>query len=173
MFFDNNGGLNNISKEEIAVATVNPREENNNDNLVLECAISLDNEGVAFEDILEIENRGSSTEGIGISYNRDQNQYGEDVNVGGDIGNELTTLDVQSVYRFTADTERISPNQNLLGEEIDDSANFIQIEPGETLPIDLKIDLTTWDIGIVNGDRKEHIRQGLNLVIRLANRQTP
>lgn len=163
MFFDNNGGLNKITTDDSPVATVNAREDNVNNELSLETAISLGDDGVIFEDILEIANIGTVDKRVGISYDRDQGQYGDDVNVGGNVGNELTTLDVQSVYRFIADTERISPNQNLVGEEIDDPATFVQIESGQTLPIDLEIDLTTWDIGIVNGDPKEHIRQEAQL----------
>jgi len=165
MFFDNAGGLNNISKEDIPVATVNPRDENSNDDLVIESAISLDSDGVVFEDILEIQNRGTRTESIGISYDRDKNQYGEDVNVDGDAGNELTEIDVQSVYRFITDNERISPSQNTIGiDERDDPANFVEIDPTETVQIDLKIDLSPWDLGFnLEGNPEELILQAAQL----------
>ena len=165
MFFDNDGGLNKISKDKIPVATVNPRDENNNDELVIETAISLDDNGEVFEDILEIENLGTSTESVGISYDREQNQYGDDVNVDGDAGNELTEIDVQSMYRFIADNKRISPNENTIGgDEIDDPANFVEIDPTETLQIDLKIDLSPWDLGFtLEGDPGELILQEAQL----------
>jgi len=165
MFFDNNGGLNNISKEDIPVATVNPRDKNNNEELVIESAISLDSNGVVFEDILEIQNLGTSTESVGISYDRDKDQYGDDVNVDGDAGNELTEIDVQSVYRFIADNERISPSQNTIGiNERDDPANFVEVDPTETVQIDLKIDFSPWDLGFnLEGNPEELILQEAQL----------
>jgi hypothetical protein len=163
MFFDNAGGLNNISKEDIPVATVNPRDENNNDDLVLENAISLESDGVVFEDILEIENRGTSTENVGISYDRDKNQYGDDVNVGGG-DDTLNDLDVQSVYRFVDNNgNRISPDQDTLGSSVDDPATFVEIEPNEIHPIDLKIDFSEYGNRFVDGTPKDNILQAAQL----------
>jgi hypothetical protein len=163
MFFDNTGGLNNISKEDIPVATVNPRDQNNNDELVLESAISVNSDGVVFEDILEIQNLGTSTESVGISYDRDKNQYGDDVNVGGG-DDELNDLDVQSVYRFVDNNDnRISPDQDTLGSGVDDPAAFVEIEPNETHPIDLKIDFSEYGNRFVDGTPKENILQAAQL----------
>lgn len=167
MFFDNAGGLNNISKDEIPVATVNSRDENNNEDLVIETAISLDNNDnkIVFEDILEIKNLGTSSKNVGISYDREQDQYGDDVNVGGDHDNELTGLDIQSIYRFIDDNDsRISPDEGQVGiETVDDPENFVEIAPNETHPIHLEIDLDNWGNILVQSEPKEHILQEAEL----------
>jgi hypothetical protein len=161
MFFDNSGGLNEITTDDIPVATVNARENNVNNELSLETAISLGDDGVIFEDILEIANVGTVDKRVGISYDRDQGQYGDDVTVGGDPENELTGYDVQSVYQFFAENgDRISPDEVEPG---DDPENFVEVAAGEAEPIDLEIDLSTWGGVLGSVDAKEHIRQEAQL----------
>jgi hypothetical protein len=102
---------------------------------------------------------------VGISYDREQDQYGDDVNVGGDHDNELTGLDIQSIYRFVDDNgNRISPDESQVGvETVDDPKNFVEIEPNETHPIDLKIHLDNWSNILVQSEPEEHILQEAEL----------
>lgn len=138
-------GLDAIDSDVLPVATVNSRDQNVNENVEIQVATDIDTTSVTFEDILEIENNGTESVKVGISYDRGSNQYGDDVNVGGDTTTEITQQTVQHVYRFigygtgTFGSGRISPDESTVD---DDPENVAQIEPGTTIPVDLQIDLS-------------------------------
>lgn len=144
-------GLADIDSDDLPVATVNRRDNNVNGDVKIQVAVNVDTTSVRFNDILEIENKGTSSVKVGISYDRQggtgsgAGQYGSDVNVGGSTGSEITEQTVQHVYRFigfgtgTFGSGRISPNQSNTN---DDPDNVAKIDPGTTIPVDLKIDLS-------------------------------
>jgi len=154
MFFDNSGGLNKISADEVPVATVN---DGVNSDLIIETAISLDDGGVRFEEILEVENIGTTDKFVGISYDRQDEsgqgagQYGEDVVVGGEHANELTDVDVQRVYQFEAMPDgatsfvQISPDEENVGD--DSPRSEVLVEAGTKKSIDLEIDFSPFIYG--------------------------
>ncbi|WP_280586253.1 hypothetical protein [Halorubrum sp. Boch-26] len=145
-FFDAgpNGGLEDIDTDDLPVATVNRRDQNVNGDVKIQVATNVDTTTVTFTDILEIENKGTDAVKVGISYDRNANQYGDDVNVGGDPQTEITQQTVQHIYRLighgtgTFGSGRISPDQS---DTSDDPANVAEIGSGETIPVDLKVDL--------------------------------
>jgi hypothetical protein len=161
-FFDAgpSGGLEDIDTDDLPVATVNRRDQNVNEDVKIQVATDVDTTSVTFHDILEIVNNGTDSVKVGISYDRDDNQYGDDVNVGGSPQSDITQQTVQHVYRFighgdgTFGSGRISPNQS---SQNDDPANVAQIDPGGTIPIDLKIDLSDmFDYINVKDNIKDH-----------------
>jgi len=157
----NNSGLNSISADDVPVATVN---DGVNDQLIIETAISLDDDGIRFENILEVANLGTVDKEIGISYDRQgqsgqgAGQYGEDVTVGGDHQNELTDVDVQQVYQFKATPDgagspiQISPDPTVIGD--DSPSNTIEIAAGATKSITLEIDFGG---GLYEPNSEEHV----------------
>lgn len=154
MFFDDSGGLNKISADEIPVATVS---DGNNSDLIIETAISLDDGSVRFENILEVENSGTTDKFVGISYDRqgesgqEAGQYGEDVVVEGAHADELTDVDVQRVYQFEAMPNgatsfvQISPDEENVGN--DSPQSEVLVEAGTTKSIDLEIDFSPFIYG--------------------------
>ena len=154
MFFDNSSGLNKISADEVPVATVN---DGVNSNLIIETAISLDDGGVRFGEILEVENIGTTDKFVGISYDRQgesgrgAGQYGEDVVVEGEHAKELTNIDVQRVYQFEAmpngatNFVQISPDEESVGD--DSPRSEVLVEAGTTKSIDLEIDFSPFIYG--------------------------
>lgn len=130
---------------------MNRRDSNLNGDVKIQVAVNVDTTSVRFNDILEIENKGTSSVKVGISYDRQggtgsgAGQYGDDVNVGGSTGSEITQQTVQHIYQFvgfgtgTFGSGRISPNQSSTN---DDPDNVAKIDPGSTIPVDLKIDLS-------------------------------
>jgi hypothetical protein len=164
-FNDSSGGLVDIDQSDVPVATVNRRDNNQNQDVEIQTAISIENDldTPIFEDILEIENYGGTEYEIGISYDRDDSQYdpngqyGSDVVVGGDYTTELTEADVQSVYRFLGpDDTQISPDWFTV---TDDPNSYITLGSGETKQLHLQIDLTTYgeNVRSPSNDPKEDI----------------
>jgi len=157
----NDSGLNSISADDLPVATVNDEV---NDQLIIETAIALDDDGVRFEDILEVSNLGTVDKEVGISYDRQggsgkgAGQYGEDVTVGGDHQNELTDVDVQQVYRFEATPDgagspiQLSPDPTEVGD--DSPSNTIEIAAGATKSLTLEIDFGG---GLYEPNSEKHI----------------
>jgi hypothetical protein len=144
-------GLVDIDSDDLPVATVNRRDSNVNGDVKIQVAVNVDTNSVTFNDILEIENKGTSSVKVGISYDRQgktgfgAGQYGDDVKVGGNTSNEVTEETVQYVYQFigyggtgTFGNGRISPDENDSG---DDPANVAKIDPGAKISIDLELDL--------------------------------
>lgn len=144
-------GLVDIDSNDLPVATVNRRDSNVNGDVKIQVAVNVDTTSVTFNDILEIENKGTSSATVGISYDRQgktgfgAGQYGDDVEVGGKTSNEVTEKTVQYVYQFIAyggtgtfGNGRISPDENDSG---DDPANVAVIGPGAKISIDLELDL--------------------------------
>gem|GEM_PF-6761992 len=96
--------------------------------------------------------------------------------LGGNVdGTDLTGHDVRSVYKFevpdtftnTGSSAQISPtyNDSDTDNSSDDPANYFQIESGETIQLDLKIDLTKYAVipGVFNGiDPRESIESEIN-----------
>ena len=150
-------GLDDIDSDDLPVATVNRRDQNVNGDVKIQVAVNVDTNSVRFTDILEIENKGTSSVDVGISYDRQgglgpgAGQYGNDVNVGGDVLNEITAQTVQHIYRFMGfgggtfgPSDRISPDEaNPPGDGPDDPNTVATIPPGSTMPVDLKIELGT------------------------------
>ena len=163
----NNSGLNSISADDVPVATVNDEA---NDQLIIETAVSLDDDGVRFADVLEVANLGTVTKEIGISYDRQgqsgqgAGQYGEDVTVGGDHQNELTDVDVQQVYQFKATPDgagspiQISPDPTAIGD--DSPSNTVEIAAGATKSITLEIDFGG---GLYEPNSEQHIFDAVEL----------
>jgi hypothetical protein len=184
-FQDGSDPLDDISRDDAPVATVSPRNTTVNDSLKLKVALSIENttDTFLFEDILTIENNGGDSKNIAISYKRedstaryDNGQYGADVFVPGDFESELSQHDVQHIYRFTtndpANTRmRISPNPS---SNSDDPTESRAVDPGSSIQVDLKIDLTEFTIG---GDifpettlkPKKHIRDELDTTASFGN----
>jgi len=141
-FFEGDG-LEDIERDDLPVATVNRRDENINDGVELQVAVPLILEGDeedkhTFEDILEIENRGDTTAEVGISYDREEDQYGEDVNVDGNPIDEISPQTVQLIYQFVGKGEGISGTADLSpdpNEDDDDPEEFANIDPGEVINI--------------------------------------
>lgn len=157
-FFENSSNpdpeeLVDIDNNDLPVATVNRRDENINEDVKIQVAVNVDttNDSVTFTDILEIENNSTDSVKAGISYDRQggtgsgAGQYGEDVNVDGNTGGEITEQTVQHIYRFigfgtgTFGSGRISPNQS---NKSDHPADVAKIDPGATIPVNLKVDLS-------------------------------
>lgn len=167
-FFDEQDDvLADIKKDEIPIATVNRRDENTNDDVKIQTAISIDNntDTFQFENILEIENYGGTRQDIGISYDRtdstyDPNgQYGEDIDLNAGAGDTtVSTHDAQSIYRFVINNDsftnyRISPDQE--NGDSDEPTNYYVLDPGNMIQIDLNINLEPYFSGLV--DPKENI----------------
>ncbi|WP_133304615.1 hypothetical protein [Halonotius aquaticus] len=158
-FDDTSDTLDNIDKSELPVATVNRRDQYVNENVKLQVAFDLrrDSDTFRFENILEVENYGGESQKIGIAYDRtdttyDPNgQYGEQVTLGGSVDNsDLTGHDVRWVYSFIVpdrftDTgpTKISPayNDSDSDDGMDDPNRYFSLGPGETVQLDLKINL--------------------------------
>ena len=170
MFFQSGDGLNQIGVEDIPVATVNARDENINTDLKIETAISISNERnqFRFPDILEIENTTAEDHEIGIGY-RDADQYGDAVDEESTNYEEDVTRNlVQHIYQFRSEgsdpdskDNRISPDPGDDGDfpNTDDQGNWQLVESGQTVQIDLQIDLTNWDDPLrINADTKEILR---------------
>lgn len=162
-FFDSqNDTLADIDRSELPAAAVNARNKNINQDVKLQSAFRLrrNSDTFLFEDILEVVNYGGSSESIGIAYDRtdgtyDPNgQYGEAVNFDSASENTLTAHDVRTVYnfqvpnRFTGASNpiKISP---AVGTQTPDSSNdepknFFEVDSGQTLQLDLLIDLSPY-----------------------------
>lgn len=155
--------LADIDKVELPVATVNSREQYINGDVEIQTAISLDmvSETFTFEDILEVENYGGEKKAVSISYDRNDTaydpngQYGEEVNLESPSNGKLTAHDVRHVYSFQVPSRFIStstaPNQISpgVGDGQPDSSNdepeesYI-VDPGQTVQLNLKIDLSEY-----------------------------
>jgi hypothetical protein len=158
---DNPEGLENISESDPPVATVNRRDKYVDEEVVIQTAIKLanyDGDVIWFENILEVENRAGGEQEFAIKY---ENHYGSDVKEGStDFNQDLVPDDVQQVYKFWVKKDtgnyHISPDPGDSSEEPDEPA---PLDPGETVQIDLEIDLSEWSnqyIGDV--DPKQGIR---------------
>lgn len=154
-------GLEEISESDVPVATVNRRDENVDVDLELQTAISLDiwdGSPFYFENILEVENRSGGQQNIAIKY---ENNYGSDVEVNStQPQQDIIRDDVQSVYKFwvkkQTTTYHISPEPLASNvEEPDDSA---PLSAGETVQLDLEIDLGTYGTRFNTFDPKQGIR---------------
>jgi hypothetical protein len=146
---NNPEGLEKISESDVPVATVNRRDENVDDEVVIQTAIALanyDGNEFWFENILEVENRAGGEQDLAIRY---EDNYGADVNK--DPGNvpelqqKLYREDVHQVYQFWVKKSgadyHISPEAGDYSEEPEE---FVSLDPGETVQLDLKIDLGTY-----------------------------
>jgi hypothetical protein len=166
-FYDGSGGLSDISRSEIPVATVNERQTNLNGDVDIQAAISISNDTDTpiFEDILQVENPTNSPQSVGIMYDREggqigdsgAGQYGSDVTLRTDPRNGLTQHDVQSIFRLQIGSTRISPDHTT---DSDDPDNYVSISANTTRQIDLQIDLTPYDSGgYTDIDPKAHVRE--------------
>ena len=162
--------LKDISRSDAPVATASPRNTTVNDSLELKVAISIENndDTPTFENFLTIKNTGGDPKPVGIMYDRDYNQYGEDVVVGGSFQNDLSQHDVQHIYRFTSTDPvngklLISPDPS---SNSDDPSDSRVVDSGDSIQVDLEIDLTKLTISTVLGsatlDPKEHVRGELD-----------
>ena len=158
-FNDSNDTLDDIDESEPPVATVSARETDVNGDVKMQVAFPLDmvSDTFTFENILEIENYGGESQSIGIRYDRtdstyDPNgQYGEDATNTSPGTNTLTYHDIRWVYKFmipdkftpTTGPTLISPNyqSSSPSPSNDDPANYFSVNSGQTLQLDLKIDL--------------------------------
>ncbi|ESS08529.1 MAG: hypothetical protein A07HN63_01759 [uncultured archaeon A07HN63] len=148
--------LKDISRSDAPVATVSPRNTTVNDSLKLKVALSIENttDTFTFEDILTIENNGGDAKDVGIMYDRDYGQYGDDVIVPGDFETELSQHDVQHIYQFRTDDPgnagqmRISPDPS---RGSDDPTESRSVDGGSSIQVDLEIDLTTLTLNTVLG----------------------
>lgn len=104
-FFQSGDGLDEIDSEEIPVATVIPRDEGTNEELDIETALSLEEDILRFPDILSVENTTGEDFEIGIGYDRDADQYGDDVDEDGEIFEDVTPNLVQHIYQFRAGSD--------------------------------------------------------------------
>jgi len=161
-FDDSSDGLDDIDADDPPIATVNRRDQNINNDVKVITGISIENNknDYYFENILKVENYGGKKQRIGISYDRSDNtydpngQYGEAVDTTAAAGDPaLSPHDVQSVYRFEVNNDdldeyRISPDESNGGS--DDPARYYSLQPGETVQLDLRIDLTPYFSGLVN-----------------------
>ena len=162
--------LKDISRSDAPVATASPRNTTVNDSLELKVAISIENstDTFTFENFLTIKNTGGDPKPVGIMYDRDYNQYGEDAVVGGSFENDLSQHDVQHIYRFTSTDPvngklLISPDPSSNSDDPNDSRI---VDPGDSIQVDLEIDLTKLTISTVLGSAtlnpKEHVRDELD-----------
>ena len=157
-------GLKNISESDAPVATVNRRDENTDGEVYLQTAIKLGNwEGnpFYFENILEVENRAGGQQDVGIRY---EGYYGDDVNTDDpnssqELQDELFREDVQQVYKFWVKNDDgdslISPEP---GDNSEDPSEPVTLDPGETVQLDLEINLNKWDGPFSEIDPKKGIR---------------
>jgi hypothetical protein len=162
-FFDESTDtLDDIDKSEPPVATVSPRDTDVNEDVKIQVAFPLDMESdtYTFENILEIENYGGESQSIGIRYDRtdatyDPNgQYGEDATNTSPDENTLTYHDIRWVYKFvvpdrftqTNGSTLISPNyqSSSPSPSNDDPDDYFSVDSGQTLQLDLKIDLNEY-----------------------------
>lgn len=166
-FFGQNEGLEDITTDDLPVATVNRRDENVNADVNIQLAVPINGDDViTFEDILEVENRGTGAVEIGISYDREDGQYGADVKEDGEQGTDVTPELVQHVYQFIVPKEdsrrdrptRISPDDS----ELDDDRPNLEdeIQPGETISLDLEVHLRDWE-PFVTYDTRQIIRDAV------------
>lgn len=176
-FQDGSDPLADISRDEVPVATVSPRDTTVDDELEMQVALSIENstDTFLFEDFLRITNNGGDKKNVAIRYDRDNTtydpngQYGEDVVVGGSFSNELSHHDVQHIYQFrTYDPSNggdllLSPNptSNNGGSEDDNPNRSRIVHPGNSIQVDLQINLTELVVdtlvGSVSMDPKENI----------------
>lgn len=181
-FQDGSDPLNDISRDDAPVATVSPRNTTANDELRIEVALSIENstDTFLFEDMLRVENNGGDEKNVAIRYDRDNEaydpngQYGEDVIVGGSFSNELSHHDVQHIYQFvTRDPAngtdmRLSPDPTTSkgGSEDDKPTESRIVDPGDSIQIDLQIDLTELTVTTLGGsftlNPKENIRDAID-----------
>lgn len=160
-FFTTDNGLKDISQTEVPVATVNRRDEYINSDVEIQTAISILNEldVFVFENILEVENKGGEQIDIAIKY---ENHYGSDVDVGStNFEQDIVEDDVQHIYKFylsPPQTNRtyISPDPNTT--PVEEPNTSYGIAPGETVQLDLEIDLTPWGGRTTSVDPKIGIR---------------
>ncbi|ERH06249.1 MAG: hypothetical protein J07HN4v3_01861 [Halonotius sp. J07HN4] len=180
-FQDGSDPLDDISRDDAPVATVSPRDTTVNNELEMKVALSIENstDTFLFEDFLRIENNGGDQKDVAIRYDRDNKaydpngQYGEDVIVGGSFSNELSHHDVQHTYQFVTrdpanNTElRLSPNPTTSegGTEDDNPTKSRIVDLGDSIQVDLQIDLTELIVNTLGGsfrlDPKEHIRDAV------------
>ena len=162
---NNPEGLKKITESDVPVATVNRRDENVDADLELQTAISLDNydgNEFWFENILEVENRAGGSQDVAIRY---EGNYGADVNKSvssvSELQQKLYREDVHQVYQFwvmrSGADYHISPEA---GDYSEEPAEFVSLDPGETVQLDLKIDLGTYTETAFNNtvDPKKGIR---------------
>ena len=181
-FQDGSDPLNDISRDDAPVATVSPRDTTVNDELDMKVALSIENstDTFLFEDFLRVENNGGDRKNVAIRYDRDKEaydpngQYGEDVIVGGSFSNELSHHDVQHIYQFvTRDPAngtdlRLSPDPTTSegGTNDDEPTESRIVDPGDSIQIDLQIDLTELIVNTLGGsfalDPKENIRGAID-----------
>jgi hypothetical protein len=182
-FQDGSDPLADISRDEVPVATVSPRDTTVNDEVEMQVALSIENstDTFLFEDFLRITNNGGDQKNVAIRYDRDNTtygsngQYGEDVVVGGSFSNELSHHDVQHIYEFITydpanggDNLRLSPNPTSSnGGSADDNPTRSRIvPPGDSIQVDLQINLTELVVNTVGGsftlDPKENIRDAVD-----------
>ena len=170
-FFDDDGSLNDDGAFEdndppLAFA------EGENDELRIITAVPV-GQSATFEGILEIDNDGLEEVEVGIAYDRDPstggNQYGVDVDVDGDPerDGDLSPEIARRSHQFRVSDDqnadfrvgagggngRISPSDNSSNDNVgtdetvnqahDRPANAVQIGPGETVELDLVIDLAS------------------------------
>jgi hypothetical protein len=175
-------GLVDIDSDDLPVATVNRRDENVNEDVKIQVATSIDTTSVTFHDILEIKNNGTSPVNVGISYDRNTqtdsvtdttanpdssfNQYGDDVNVAGNTGTEITDATVQHIYQFTVPDPNsnqpniISPSLNSTGDE---PTEVQTIGPGGKIQLSLSVDISDIVTVLGNVDVQSQIEDAATL----------
>ena len=154
-------GLKNISQSDVPVATVNRRDKNIDGDIEIQTAISLDKwdgNPFYFENILEVENRSGGQQNVAIKY---ENNYGSDINVNSSQPQEdIIRDDVQSIYKFwvkkQTTTYHISPEP--LSTNVEEPAESAPLLAGETVQLDLEIDLGTYGTRFTTYDPKQGIK---------------
>ncbi|WP_143420892.1 hypothetical protein [Halorubrum halodurans] len=157
-FFDGSGGLQDISTADIPVATVNPRDQNTNGDVIVRKAVDFEYDTYEFTNILRLRNTGLKTvNDVAFKY---EGGYGSAVT---DQTNNISEQLTQYMYRFLAEDRsgrpQISPNG---GNSSEDPAGQVDISPGEKLNVTLQLDYSSFSTFGVSVDPKQRIRDDTN-----------
>jgi hypothetical protein len=167
--FDTLNGIdfNGINPSDLPLAWASDGQTN--DDLAVELARLNNASEVVFEGLIEIVNEGDSMESVGISYQGGYDTDNVDTSGDGNAPNgngQMYLKDVQEMFQFLAqgggglafgsDT-LISPDPagipdtggDLDTEDNNAPANFIHLNPGQAVSVDLKTDLTGDQVSIV------------------------
>ena len=147
-----------FEEDETPLAYVN---DDVNDDLVIKAAQDVGVSSFRFEEIIEISNQTTEAVDVGIAYDRDADQYGDDVD------SPLSFEVGQRVYQFEANElgdgssptfnagggDLISPepgadgvtsgSNDTIANDDDKPAAAVEVPEGETLSIDLVVDTGT------------------------------
>jgi len=156
-FFDGSGGLEDITTADLPVATVNPRDQNTNENVIVRKAVDFEYDTYEFKNILRLRNTGLETvNDVAFTY---EGGYGSAV---ADSTNSISEQLVQYMYRFVAEDRsgrpQISPDGSNSSE---DPAGQVDINPGETLNVTLLLNYSSFSTFGITIDPKQRIRDAV------------